>query len=189
MRWDALFEDLDSQWRAAEQRALENEVNELARVESAQSTLADALRGSVGRELTAVLRNDAVVHGVLQRVAAQWLLLGAGRRSVLLPLSSLVRITGVNGSVVPESRGIPHTLGAALRALARNRAVVTVDVDQGRPTSLRGVLDRVGADYVQVALMIDGATRRHANLGGFAMVPMGAIVSVSSAAENGADPG
>ncbi|WP_125609634.1 LSm family protein [Specibacter cremeus] len=182
MRWDALFGDLDAQWHAVEQRELEAEVNELARIELAQSTLADALRGSLGGAIAATLRSGAVLHGELLRVAPEWLLLGSAGRCLVVPMAALAQVRGAGGVLAADPARIPYTLPAALRLLARNRAVVTIEVDGGR--SLRGVLDRVGVDHVQLAVVVDGATRRHDNVRGSVLIPLRNVLVVASGSDN-----
>jgi len=184
MRWDALFGDLDAQWHAAKQLDLETEVNELVRLELAQSTFADALRGSMGAEVTAVLCNGAVLHGSLRRVEAQWVLLASGSRSIIVPLAKLRRMTGAGSSLAPARSPVTYTLASAMRILCRNRSVVNLDLDGTTTGTVRGVLDRVGADYVQLAVMTDGAVRRRDNQAGSALIPLQGIVSVASSAEN-----
>lgn len=184
MRWDALFGDLDAQWHAAKQLDLETEINELARLEVAQSTLAEALRGSLGGEVTAVMCDGSVRGGKLARVEAQWMLLANVSRSIILPLDKLRHVAGTGTSLAPAPSPIAYTLGSALRILSRNRSVVILDLDGRSEGSLRGVVDRVGADYVQLALVTDGAGRNPENHLRSVLVPLDGIVSVSSASDN-----
>jgi hypothetical protein len=184
MRWDALFGDLDAQWHAAHQQDLEREINELARVESSQATLADALRGALGGEVAAILRNGVAHHGVVLRVEEDWLLLGEGGRSLILPLSKLQRVQGLGAARVRQRGRIRYSLAAALRILARNRAVVVLELDSPQPARMRGVLDQVGADFVAVMQVADGVARDRENRQGSVVVPLHALLSVMSAADN-----
>lgn len=184
MRWDALFGDLDAQWHAATQQDLEREVNELSRVESAQATLADALRGALGREISAVTRNGVAHHGQLQRVEEQWVLLGDGARSVIVPVNKVLRVQGLAGTRVSAAGRVRHTLASALRVLARNRAVVLLDLDSPQPTRVRGVLDQVGADFVVVMQLADGVGRGRDNMQGSVVLPQDGLLSIMSSAEN-----
>ncbi|WP_287930276.1 hypothetical protein [Arthrobacter sp.] len=184
MRWDALFGDLDAQWHAATQQELERHVNELARVEASQVRLADALRGSLGREIAAVLRDGVVHHGTLQRVEAQWMLMDTGGLSVVLPLAKLMQVRGTGAArVVPQGR-VRYSLASALRILARNRAVVMLGLESAQPAGVRGVLDQVGADFVVVAQLADGEARARDNRQGSVMVALDAVMSVTSSREN-----
>ena len=47
MRWDSLFADMEAQLHAAGQRGLESEANELARLNHAETSLGDRLRGQI----------------------------------------------------------------------------------------------------------------------------------------------
>lgn len=184
MRWDGLFGDLDAQWHAASQEELEREITELARIEAALVKFADALRGSLGREIAVVMRNSVVHRGVVERVETQWMLLREGRRSLILPLSKVLRLQGLGAKRVAESGAVQYSLAGALRILARNRAEVVLELDSAQPTQVRGVLDQVGADFVLVMQMADGVGRGRENLQGSVMVPLMALVSVLSSAEN-----
>ncbi|MGA7204996.1 MAG: hypothetical protein WBX27_10240 [Specibacter sp.] len=184
MRWDALFGDLDAQWHAANQQDLEREINELARVESSQATLADAVRGALGGDITAVLSNGVAHHGVVLRVEEHWLLLGEGGRSMVLPMAKLQRVRGIGAARVPLQGQLRYSLPSALRVLARNRAVVVLELDSPQPARMRGVLDQVGADFVAVTQVADGVARDRENRRGSLVVPLHAVLSVMSAADN-----
>ncbi len=184
MRWDALFGDLDAQWHAATQQDFEREVNELARVEASQLTLADALRGSLGREIAAVLRNGVVHHGTLQRVEAQWMLLTSGGLSVVLPLAKLRQVQGIGAARVGQAGPVRYTLAAALRILARNRAMVVLELESVPAAHVRGVVDQVGADFVVVMQLADGVVRDRDNRQGSTMVALEALMSLTSADDN-----
>ncbi|MGO4384562.1 hypothetical protein [Specibacter sp. RAF43] len=184
MRWEALFGDLEAQLHAATQQDLEREVNELARMELAQSTFADALRGARDRDITAVVANGVVHHGRVRRVESQWALLRTGNRSVVLPLAKILRVQGTGPERVPRPGHSVYTFAAALRILARNRAAVVLDLDSPQPSRVRGVLDQVGADCVVVAQLADGVGRGRDNLQGSVLVPFTAILSATSAADN-----
>lgn len=184
MRWDLLFADLEAQMDAASQLDLERRVNELARVEASQLTLSEALRGSVNSRLSIVLGNGTAFHGLVVKVEPQWVLLNEGGRSVILPLAKILRVQGIGAQRAKTTSNIPFTLAAALRVLARNRAMVVLDLDGARGASVRGVLDQVGADYVQLLQLADGVGRDGGNRQGSVVVPIAALSSIASSAEN-----
>lgn len=184
MRWELLFGDLETQLHAATQQDLERHINELARVEASQLTLAEALRGALGGQLSVVMCNGTAFHGEIVRVESQWALLNEGNRSVLLPLAKILRVQGVGAQRSRTPSKIPYTLPAALRVLARNRSAVVLDLDGGRPSTVRGVLDQVGADYVQLMQLADGVGRDRGNAQGAVVIPMAALVSVASSPDN-----
>lgn len=184
MRWELLFGDLEAQFHAGTQQELEQHINELARVEASQLSFSEVLRGALGRQISATMRSGTVFHGEVQRVEHQWLLLGQERRSVLLPLAMVLRVQGVGTHRVRATSRIPYTLPAALRVLARNRSTVVLELAGTRPASLRGVLDQVGADYVQLMQMADGVGRDRGNAQGSVVVPLAALVAIASASDN-----
>lgn len=184
MRWELLFADLETQLHAATQQALEQRVNELARIEAAQLTLSEALRGSLGTKVAIVMCNGSAFHGTLHKVEPQWVLLHEGARSVILPLAKIHRVQGLGARRAKTASNIPFTLPAALRILARNRAMVILELDSSRNAALRGVLDQVGADFVQIMQLADGVGRTGDNSQGSAVVPIAALVAIASTPDN-----
>lgn len=184
MRWDLLFGDLEAQMHAATQQELERQINELARMEASQLTLAQALRGAVGGQLSLVMCNGTAFHGEVRRVEPQWVLVNESNRSVLLPLTMILRVQGLGAQRATAASKVPYTLAAALRILARNRSMVVLDLDSSRPATLRGVLDQVGADYVQLMQLADGVSQDRENRQGSVVVPMNQLVSVASSTDN-----
>lgn len=152
MRWDELFRDLEGQLAAAEAAELTAEVADRTRRESALLTLADRVRGAVGSPVTLQVAGAGRVDGQLVDVGAQWLLVAdeAGRE-VLVPLAAVLGLTGLGTrSATPTGQVAAGLgLGSALRALARDRARVTVQLVDG--SSVAGTVDRVGADFLEVS--------------------------------------
>lgn len=184
MRWELLFGDLEAQWHEANQLDLERHVNELARVEASQLTLAEALRGSVGQPISLAMCNGTAFHGEVQRVEPQWMLLSEDTRSVVIPLAKVLRVQGLGTQRARAASKIQYSLAAALRVLARNRSAVVLELDTAHPASIRGVLDQVGADYVQLMQLADGVSRDRGNRQGNVVVPLGSIAAIVSAADN-----
>ncbi|MBP2413716.1 hypothetical protein JOF48_002515 [Arthrobacter stackebrandtii] len=184
MRWEQLFADLEAQLHAASQQELEQRVNELARIEDARQTLGEALRGALGQAVQLVMRNGAAFHGILAKVECDWLLLREGERSVILPMGHIQRVHGLGSRRAGPPTSVPFTLAAALRILARNRAMVALELDGVRNPVLRGVLDQVGADFVQIMQLSDGVGRDSENRQGTAVVPFASLVAVTSSPEN-----
>jgi hypothetical protein len=94
------------------------------------------------------------VAGVLVDVGADWLLLeDDGARQTLVASAALRSVSGLGRrTIVDESAGPVRArldLRRALRGLARDRSAVQIVLDDG--SVLSGTLDRVGADYVELA--------------------------------------
>lgn len=184
MRWELLFGDLEAQLHEATAQELERHINELARVEAAQLTLAEALRGAQGTQLSVSAANGTAFHGTLLKVEPEWLLLDEGNRQVLLPLAKILHVHGLGTLRAKSASRIPYTLPAALRLLARNRSAVILELDSVRPAVVRGVLDQVGADYVQLMQLADGVGRGPGNRQGSIVLPLRQLVSIASSTDN-----
>lgn len=188
MRWDALFEDLEAQLAGGERRDFDAEVAERARVDAAAVELADRLRGSLGLRIGIHLGSGTRLEGILRHVGSQSLVLDEPRHQVLVPQSSAVRYSGLSRLAVTEQSPVRRRLGLAssLRALARDRASLTVLVARG-PTEwmLHGVIDRVGRDFLDLAVTAAGEERRAGNVRETATIPFQALAGLRSS--RGAD--
>ena len=184
MRWDSLFGDLDAQWHAATQDELERHITELARIELSQASFSEHLRGALGEHVAVAMPTGDVHHGVLSRVEADWLLLQADARFLLIPLAKIVRIQGRGLQRRAQVARISYPLAAALRVLARNRAGVLVEHASRETAAVRGVIDAVGADFVLIAQMADGVSRSGTNQQGNVMIPFQHMLTVMSSDEN-----
>ncbi|WP_346619957.1 hypothetical protein [Blastococcus montanus] len=154
MRWQQLFADLTAQFEAAEEAGSRAEWASRARAEMGAVRLADRLGGSVGSELAVTCRGAGRVTGRLADVGVDWLLLADERGWDQLVAAAAVRaVTGLGRWTAPAQEDSPVRarldLRHAVRGLARDRSAVQVVLDDG--TVLTGTVDRVGADYVELA--------------------------------------
>ena len=156
MRWEALFADLEAQFDASDAADLAVEIADLTRAERATVELADRLRAAQGSHVTIVVAGGDAVAGQLLEVAAQWVLVGEGTRRALVPLGALAAVGGLAVRSAPPGGGVARRLGlgAALRALARDRVTVRVATDG---FDLTGRVERVGADHLDLAVAAPGA--------------------------------
>lgn len=150
MRWEALFADLENQFRQAAHSVVEEEVTDLAEAERGQVDLADRLRARLGQDLALRLRDGSDVRGTVLDAAVQWLLVltGSGRR-VLVPVGAIAVARGL-GHVAPEASVVERRLrlGHVLRALSREEVVVLVRTTVG---DHRGRIAAVAADHIDLA--------------------------------------
>ncbi len=184
MRWDDLFADLEAQLAAGERDELEAEVGERARVDAAAVELVDRLRGSLGHRIAVHFGSGAVHEGTLSHAGSQWLVLDEDRHQMLIPYASAVRYGGLSRLALAEPSPVRRRLGlsSALRGLARDRAGVAVMTSRGAMAApvLYGVIDRVGRDFLDLALTGPGEQRRPANVSGVATVPFEALAWLRS---------
>jgi hypothetical protein len=184
MRWQQLFADLSAQFEeatSAEQRA---DVAARARTEAAAVTLADRLRGSVGGELALECRGAGWARGRLTDAGGDWALLDDDRGGELLVALTAVRVVSGLGrlTAAPEQGPVRSRLDLrrALRGLARDRSAVVVVLDDG--AVLGGTVDRVGADFVELARHEPGEPRRASVVREVQAVAIEAIAVVRSSA-------
>ena len=178
-RWDALFADLEAQ--AAEQARSDRdaEVDELWRAESARHTLTDRLRAALGSTVT--LRGDGslAVTGRLQHAGPDWLLVseGAGREA-LVATAAVHTVAGVGRWTAAPAGSLESRLGLrhVLRGVARDRSAVRLQLRDG--SQLDGTLDRVGADFVELAAHPAGEPRRRGSVRERLIVATGSIAAV-----------
>lgn len=183
MRWDALFADMEAQLAAGERLDLDAEVAERARADAAAVELADRLRGSLGLSIGIHLASGTMFEGVLSHVGSQSLVLDEPRHQMLIPQASAVRYSGLSRLAVTEHSTVRQRLGLAssLRALARDRASLTVLIARGPAESvLHGVIDRVGRDFLDLAVTRPGEDRRAANVRQTATIPFAALAGLRS---------
>jgi hypothetical protein len=179
MRWEDLFADLEAQVDALGLAERAAEVAELTRLESSRLDLASRLRPAVGTSITVRCLGGTVLSGRLGAVGPGWLLLdeGAGREALLATaavtsVAGLGRLSGAAGSAVDARLGI----GQVLRGVARDRSVVRICLTDS--TVFDGTLDRVGSDYLELAVHAAGEPRRRGEVREVLMLPIGALAAL-----------
>jgi hypothetical protein len=184
MRWDALFEDLEAQLASEHLLGLESEISERARVEIAGIGVSDRLRGAIGQKIGVRLRSGTLVSGALSHVGSEWLVLDEGRHQWLVPIAAALTYQGLGRQARASRSKTPQRLGlaSALRMLARDRAELAVHLLDWTPEERRmsGVIDRVGNDHFDLAVMMPGEVRRAGNVVSVATVPFQSLAALRS---------
>ena len=196
MRWDNLFDDLESQLEqelGAEEGDLlaEEERLRLGRLTLRDRVVAMTRQGDGAPErLRLALRDGSTVTVAVGSVGRDWLvgeLIGARRGSSVVPLSAvaallptteqLARSVATEPSVEPAV-SLSARLGLAfvLRDLCRRRAAVDLSTASGE--RLHGTIDRVGRDHLDLAEHEPGVPRRAASVGRIRILPFGEILLV-----------
>lgn len=151
-RWDDLFADLEGQIAAHRRAELEGEVSERVRVERARIGLGDRLAAQLASRVTLRTVDGGRVDGTLRDVGADWVRLGQGRTTLLVPVGAVVTVAGLG----PRSRpaegdpGRRITWVTVLRELSRDRLPVRVCLTTGHV--LEGRVDRVMSDHLDLAV-------------------------------------
>ena len=178
VRWEDLFADLEREWEGLADSERRAEIAERTRAEFAQVTFADRLRGSEGRRVHLVTRLGEPVDGELNGVGADFVLLTSDRHECVLPLAGIGSARGLGSASLTEQAAGPVRarlgLGSVLRRIAADRSAVTLVGSDGRPLS--GTLQRVGADFVELAEHAYDETPRAQSSRRVVLVPFAAIV-------------
>lgn len=152
MRWDDLFQDLESMADAQEREREHEEAAELVVAERSRIQLAE--RVAPGDVVTVAVPGEEH-HGRVEDAAQTWVLLAARSGRVLLPWSAVAWIEGAGRVRAEEgaarSVGITHVL----RELADREVRVRVNA-AGRIAV--GQIDAVGRDHLEVALEEGGTS-------------------------------
>lgn len=180
MRWNALFADLESQFAALEGGDLYGEVADRIRTEVGRIALLDRLRAAVGTVVRIDLVNGRSVRGELLRVGKDCVLIVSGRSEEwLVPAVALAAVHGLDPWAERAEDPIAAKLGLAhlLRGIARDRSPVTVYAVGGdQPVS--GTIDRVGADFIELAEHPLDVPRRRGEVSNHRLVPTAALIAI-----------
>lgn len=181
MRWEHLFGDLEAQYDAARDAELAAEVADRTRRELALVRLVDRLRPSIGQPVTLRVCGQGSVEGRLAKVGPDWLLVAEnGGRELLVAAHALLAV----GGLAAQSAGVGSegavaarlTLGYALRGIVRDRSAVALTYVDG--STAAGTLDRVGADFLELAEHAPGEVRRRNAVLAVRTVPLSAVATV-----------
>ena len=182
MRWEALFADLDGQLEAAAAEEHAAEVADRSRREVARLHLADRAALAAGAQLSVSVTGAGTLAGLLLRSGPGWWLLAAAGGEALVCTEAIGWVAGLPAlAAEPESASPVERqwgLGYVLRAIARDRAGVTVVLRDG--STVTGTIDRVGADFVDVAEHAPGEWRRPGSVRGARTVPFAAMAVLRS---------
>ncbi|MEV1129828.1 hypothetical protein [Agromyces sp. NPDC049794] len=196
MRWDLLFDDLESQLdqeQRDEERALALEEERLRLGRLVLRDRLAAMAAAAGEDPTDIVRVElrggrmlelrplsfgrdwmsATVHGA-----------GRGRGQCIVPLAAIAALlptpaqleTSLLPAVEPSTR-LAERIGLTfvLRDLCRRRMPVHVTTEDGR---LHGTLDRVARDHVDLALHEPGVPRRDREVRGYRIIPLERVLVV-----------
>jgi hypothetical protein len=197
MRWDRLFADLEARFEEIGDAEAAAELADRQRVAIGAVRATQRLSGSVDQPVRVRLAGGASIGGVLRTVGPDWLLLAEGpARECIVALNAITAVEGLTAATAPEMTGLAVRLDLrrALRGLARDRSPVAVALTgwsgglagpaaTSTPGSMGsaeviGTIDRVGADFVEVAVHAAWEPRRAGTVRSVALIPLNAVVLV-----------
>lgn len=202
MRWDDLFDDLESQLeqelgaedvdvQAEEERLRLGRLTLRDRL-SAMTRVGDGVSGGLplgsAQEVRLALRDGQLIGVVLGSLGRDWLvgeLRGPRRGSCLVPFDAIAAVLptaeqlarsvqGEGASEVPVSLSARLGLGFVLRDLCRRRA--SLEVSTVSEERLHGTIDRVGRDHLDLAEHEAGVPRRAAAVTRIRILPLAQLV-------------
>ncbi|MGS0687416.1 hypothetical protein ACVBEQ_20060 [Nakamurella sp. GG22] len=194
MRWERLFADLEALFTemADAEAAAEHADRERVAIGAIRSL--QRLGGSVGAVVRLHLAGGALIDGTLRTVGADWLLIEEGMgRDCLVAWDAVVAVGGLTTATAAPATGLDRRLDLrrALRGLARDRAPVAIAlsgwaggvVDSMAPSTtgsaeVVGTIDRVGADFLEVAVHAAWEPRRSGAVRAVVLVPLRAVMLV-----------
>lgn len=196
MRWDRLFSDLEARFDEIADSEAVAEMPDRQRVAVGAVGLTQRLAGSLGQPIRVRVAGGAAVGGVLSRVGPDWLLLAERQgRDVLIATRAVALVEGLTAvTALPlSSVALRLDLRHVIRGLARDRSPVVVLVagsavsgatGAAEPgpalsgTEITGTIDRVGADFAEVAVHAAWEPRRAGTVRSVVLVPLAAVLMI-----------
>lgn len=187
MRWEQLFTDLGARFEELADAEMMAELPDRQRSAGATLTVVQRCAGAIGAELRVRVRSGRLHTGDLRSVGVNWVLLGSpGGGEVLIALAAITSIEGLRSATGAPLGTVASRfdLRLALRGIARDRSPVVLGVTGaaeghvGAGTDLSGTIDRVGADFVELAQHAMWEPRRAEAVRSVLLVPLGAVDSV-----------
>ncbi len=177
MRWDSLFEDLESQLQAQLEAQFRDEVAENIRIERASEDLLGRLRTLLGCTVNLHLSGSVEVGGVLGPLGKEYLCLEAETSNLLIMQKVIRRI-----SWSPRTRCSPPTgsepttikLPALLRGLLRDRSQLRIHDELGK-LLVEGTPTQIGKDFLSIASHPRDEFPRESSITDHSIVPLDAI--------------
>jgi hypothetical protein len=198
MRWDRLFADLEARFDEIADAEAAAELADRQRVAIGAVHAIQRLSGSIDQPVRVRLAGGASIGGVLRTVGPDWLLVVQGRgRECIVALRAVTAVEGLTAATAPEMSGLWMRLDLrrALRGLTRDRSPVAVGLTgwsgglagtepasapgpMGSTAEVIGTIDRVGADFIEIAVHAAWEPRRAGTVRSVALIPLDAVVLV-----------
>ncbi len=194
MRWDRLFADLEARFDELGDADAAAEQADRDRVAAGAVTWLQRLGGAVDRPVRLRLATGAVVSGTLRRIGPDVALIDDGLAGeFVVPLRAVVAVEGLTSSTGQALSGVAARLDLRLllRGIARDRSAVALTTagaaagsgTDGAPSAaaqaeITGTIDRVGADFLELAVHAAWEPRRATGVRSVVLVPLVAVVLI-----------
>lgn len=157
MSMEKFLRDIEA--RLASERAwdMEQDARQVARVQYSTITLDDRLLAQVGGPIRICATDMQTYEGKLEMVGEEWVSIEARGENIIIPLRGMLwwegGIAPGRADIRPERYRMKIQL--ALRSLAMAREPVRLSLESGT-VSYDGVIERVGADFLELRLLNGG---------------------------------
>ena len=186
LRWQQLFTDLDAQFEELADAQMMAELADRERVAVGAVSMGQRFAGALNRQVKVRTTVGIAVAGTLRKVGADWMLMEESvGREALLAMSAVTMVEGLSSASGPQINGVDLKLDLrfVLRGLVRDRSPVAVVIRGGgeppsRYTESTGTIDRIGADFLELAVHAPWEPRRAASVRSVALIPLVAVVLV-----------
>ena len=169
MSMEKFLRDIEA--RLASERAweLEQDTRQIARVQYSTSALDDRLLAQKGGPIRVCATDMQVYEGTLDTVGEEWISIESRGESILVPLRGMLWWEGgrAPGRAEVHPGRYRMKMQLALRALAVAREPVRLSLEGGA-VSYDGVIERVGADFLELRLLNGGQYPRIYERGSYA---------------------
>jgi hypothetical protein len=182
VRWEGLFSDLEAQAEELERTERALEIGERARIEVGALGIVERLLPARGSIVRLRCQGDLRLAGALQQVGLEWALIDGGRGDeTLVALDNVLSVVGLTrlSAAAPRGAGpapVTLSLRQALRGLGSDRSVCQIRLVDA--STLVGTIDRVGADFAEIAVHAPGEPRRRSEVLAMQLLAITAIVAV-----------
>lgn len=169
MSMEKFLRDIEA--RLASERAweLEQDTRQIARVQYSTIALDDRLLAQKGGPIRVCATDMQVYEGTLDTVGEEWISIESRGESILIPLRGMLWWEGgrAPGRAEVHPGRYRMKMQLALRALAVAREPVRLSLEGGA-VSYDGVIERVGADFLELRLLNGGQYPRIYERGSYA---------------------
>lgn len=169
MSMEKFLRDIEA--RLASERAweLEQDTRQIARVQYSTIALDDRLLAQKGGPIRVCATDMQVYEGTLDTVGEEWISIESRGESILIPLRGMLWWEGgrAPGRAEVHPGRYRMKMQLALRALAVARGPVRLSLEGGA-VSYDGVIERVGADFLELRLLNGGQYPRIYERGSYA---------------------
>ncbi|WP_313813554.1 hypothetical protein [Glutamicibacter sp.] len=180
MRWDSLFDDLESQFHGEFAAQFRDEVTQNIRAEQAVETWAERLEKLISHELRLRLGPGLDILGVLGPLGDSYLCFETDQADWLISYRSIRSLSVPSGREQARRcrMGRPKIkFSTLLRSLMRDRSRIQLFDDSGAAIA-EGTLSQVGADFLVLLIHPRDEFARASSVTEQTMVPLSAVAWV-----------